>query len=253
MNINKIALLVCLDSNSKKNLYEFEFNKCIQHWKNYARELSNIDIYVYIQKNTKLLPKTIQFIHSIENLKVVQYTTNFKYLFLNTMYCQYLFEKDFQKKYDYAIYIDLDMYLQKPLPQQLFSNKTVLSHYSLNSLVDQPNLIHRIIYNMNHRIHTFNTYFIINRLKLKLFEKLFNLVNDDQYIEFFNKNYLYKNDWYFFEECIYDYAYNINILNNRNCVFFNTDIISNSSSSLFKHEHILSLRAQIQKLKTSTN
>lgn len=81
-----------------------------------------------------------------------------------------MFEKKFQDIYDYSIYIDLDMYLQKPLPMQLFNGKTILSYYDLRRLDDQPNLMHRLIYNINHRIYTFNTYFIINRLKFKLFE-----------------------------------------------------------------------------------
>lgn len=249
MPLNKIALIVCLDSNSKKNLYEQEFIKCIQHWKKNAKELSCIDIYVYIQKNTKLLSKTVSFIRSTANIKVIYYTIDFQYLFLNTLYCQFLFEKKFQGVYDYSIYIDLDMYLQKPLPMQLFNDKTILSYYDLRKFDDQPNLMHRLIYNINHRIYTFNTYFIINRLKLKLFEQLFKLTSDKQYIDFFNAYYFYKNDSYFFEEGIYDYAYNINVLNNMNCMFFSTNVISDSNKALFKHEHIMPVKAQLQFLK----
>ena len=248
IDTNTIALLVCLDSNTKKNLYEYEFIKCIQYWKKNSGFLKDIDIYVYIPKNTVLSAQTLTFLRNTDHINVQQYSASFKYLFINTLYCQYLFEVQFKNRYNYSIYIDLDMYLQKMLPTTLFNNKTVLTYYELNKIENQPNLTYRIIKNLNNNILTFNTYFIINFLQNQLFEQLFSFVNNNEYKNIFTESYLVDNDWYFFEECIYDYAYKLGIINNINCRFLHTGIVSNSKNSYFKHIHIPFVRDQLTTL-----
>ena len=153
------------------------------------------------------------------------------------------------------------MQLLKSLPLQLFNNKTVLTYYSLNYIYDtykfntgEPNLLNRFIKNDNNKIYTFNTYFIINYLKQNIFQKLVNLIDCKEYNNFFNLNYLYNNDDYYYEEGIYDYAYKINILNNFNCRFISTDIITGRMTlnipytPYFKHVHIHKLTRQLQRL-----
>lgn len=235
-NNKQIALIVCLDQN-KINKYEYECLFCIKTWQTKKHKLSDIDIIVYVEKNITIHKSTLTTLHAYPNIQFRQYEFNCKYLFLNTLYCQYLFET-YETAYEYGIYIDLDLYLKHDIPKNyIFQDKTIFCIYTeLNKI--EHNINYRLLNNIKMNLCTFNTYFIINNRKNMIFTQLINLINSSQYDEFFNKNILYKNDSFYYEEGIYDYAQSIGIINNRNSRFIDVKHISENTNALFTHKHI---------------
>lgn len=171
----KIALVLCLDRN-KENKYEYEFINCVSQWRGIQHNLSNIDIITYIENGTDINVKTLKFIDKTPNMHIRKYDNPYKkYLMLNTIYCQYLFEQN-EKQYDYSIQIDLDMYLKENIPNKyLFQEKDILCVYSERSLDEVFN--YRLRNNDMLKIKTFNTCFKISRSKNNLHSKILELIN----------------------------------------------------------------------------
>ena len=166
---NKIALLLCLDSN-KENKYEYECLHAIYSWRNTKHLLSDIDILVYINKVINISASTLNKIKSYKNIKFRYYSFDYTYTCLNTLYCQYLFEIN-ENDYDYGIYIDLDMYLTHSIPDNLlFSCKSIFCYYNQReALIHNYNVDkYRRISCLNANIYEFNTNFVINNRKNKI-------------------------------------------------------------------------------------
>lgn len=243
---SQIALVLCLDQN-KENKYEYECINCILSWKNKNNYLSDIDIVVYIHKDTKLDISTINFLKKYKNVSFRQFEYDVKYALLKTIYAQYLFEK-YETNYQYGIFIDLDMYLTKCIPTNfVFNDKSIFCIYD-KSNINQTELalMQRYKYNIDNNIKTFNTEFIINNRKNYIFEKLKELIDSKEFNLFFDLNYLHDNDYFYYEEGIYDYAYSKNILNDDNSLFVNIDNVASESydnindNQFFVHMHIKS-------------
>ena len=235
----KIALVLCLDRN-KENKYEYEFINCVRQWRGVRHNLSNIDIIVYMENGISVNQKTLEFINNTSGIYVRRYDNpHKKYLMLNTIYCQHLFERD-EKQYDYSIQMDLDMYLKKGIPTEyLFLDKNIFCIYSRSSSDDVFN--YRLHNNNISGIKTFNTFFKICKSKNNLHGKILDLIDSPQYTEFFEKNILVQNNCFYYEEGLFDYAYHIGVLNDDNCIFFFFFYIANDSMSIFNHRHIKSM------------
>lgn len=233
----KIALILCLDEN-KENKYEYECLYCVKHWRNLNHFLNDIDIIIYIEKNANISHNTILKLKKFKNIIFKTYEFKLPYLCLNTLYCQYLFEK-YEVNYDIGIYIDLDLYIQNDIPKKyLLTDKTMFCIYNLNIISNNDLTYNYRIKNMAIlNTYAFNTFFIINFVKHKIFQKLYSIMMSDDYLDFFKKYIIFNNDDFYFEEGIYDYAKFNNILNNTNCLFVNEcDFILNNN--IFLHQHI---------------
>lgn len=249
----KIALILCLDEN-KANLYEEECKLAVKSWRSLNHQLKDIDIYVYINKSANIKQETLDFLKSFNNVFFKYYNFFMEQACLNTLYCQYLFEKDYSEKYDYSIYTDTDLYIQKPIPSYLFyRNKNVFLTYDLSKNLDQLNdgnlsspILYRYLNNTSLNIKTFNTLFVVNVLKNKLFAELKKLLTSLQHKSYFQQYILFDNDSYYFEESIYDFAYQQHIINNNNSIILNEQTfinnqnlgIDNSKTYLFYHQHL---------------
>lgn len=254
MDKDKSALVLCLDQN-KENKYEYECLHCIKCWLNKTNYLSGIDILIYIKDNVNISINTLNALQKHKNVFIRRYTYPASYkhnhILLNKLYCWFIFEK-FETKYQYGIYADLDLYLMRALPAQdaIFNDKNVFCVYS------EPNNNEIVIYkrfesNQQKGIYTFNTEFIINNRKNQIFEKLVQLIDDKGYETFFNANFLYENDMYYYEEGIYDYAFYINIINDKNSNFIDLKQISGTANSFFMHKHIRTFSEYVKFCKTN--
>ena len=210
-----IALILCIECNktyitedSRKNykFYEYEAINCVYNWRLNGGWLKDIPIYCLCC--TKNIPsqKTIDKLKELNVTYIEDYNPdidNSNYLFLNAVYTQYYFSKLLK---DYKlIYIDLDIYLQNPLPKQLIeSNLISIAYYD-----KQPIAPVEFVYRYNNLSVCFNTYFIIFNANDNFIEIHYKLINDLNYISFFNKYIFYKEnvDTYFFEEGLFDYVY----------------------------------------------
>lgn len=262
--INKIALILCLDSNNARAKYEYECLLNIYHWRSTNHILKNCDILIYIEKSSNIKTATLHTIKKYENIKIKYYEFNTKYKCLNTLYCQYLFEIN-EIQYDYGIYIDLDLYLINQIPlQYLFQDKTVFYTYTINNKFEKDSFGYRLLNCSKLNILPFNTFFIINKRQNNIFSKLYKCMYSKEYNNFFNRYLLYDNDTFYYEEGVYDYAYYTNIINTNNSLFITENELNilnlsynkfvtpiNILSYIFIHKHITSYFDYINLLKSS--
>ena len=243
---NKIALVLCLDQN-KDNKYEYECLYCIKCWTRKLNTLANVDIIIYVKENVAISTSTVKELLKYKNISFYKYSYPYKHnhVLLNKLYCWYLFEK-YETLYQYGIYIDLDLYLTHTIPTNfLFNGKNVFCIYK--ELDKTENLInYRIKNNQQNNIYTFNTQFIVNNRKNKIFEKLVSFIDNEGYESFFNDNIFHDSDMFYYEEGIYDYAFSLGIINSENSNFIDVKKISGMPDSFFVHKHIKSLHEYVR-------
>ena len=247
--MSKYALILCLDKN-KENKYEYECFHCIESWKNADNILSDIDIIVSINNNVKVSAHTLDKLHQYRNIHIRTYSYDYRHVLLNKPYCLYLFEKN-ENKYEYGIFIDLDLYLKSQFPENLFfQNKNVFCIYTENS--DKSETLYNKRFSNNEKLHipTFNSELVIVYRPLHQFSSIIDIVNSKDYEMHFCNYILQKNDDYYYEEGIYDYAKLIGIINQSNSILIDINVISGSEQSFFIHKHIKSL-AEYMRITTS--
>jgi hypothetical protein len=92
-------------------------------WRALKHKLTNIDIYIYINKNRKIQNSTLSFIKRYSNIYIKYYEFNYRlnvhfpvfYPNFDPLYSQYLFET-YENEYEYSIFMDLDLYLKFDIP-----------------------------------------------------------------------------------------------------------------------------------------
>ena len=203
-----ICLAIDLDQNKKipaegsgfdNRYYEQEAIKCVLSWRKNAGWLKDIHIYGMIDDDIDLHRTTYSNLESFGvEIKKMKYKPQQK--FMNTVHSQMMLEED--AVHGYIIHIDLDLYAVKELPREWFCQKVVLARYSEDCLKNNsPEFMHRW-----HNVKTcHNTFFTINFAKSGFFKTAMDLSQSNEYKQFFKDKIMHNNDWYFFEEGIFDY------------------------------------------------
>lgn len=256
INSSEIALITCIDCNKKiiaennKFAYRFfeqEAIRCYTYWRNNAGWLKNINIYCLNSKNAKLQNKTLLKLKQL-NITYIedynQYIANNKIEFIDKLYAQQFFEKSSYIYEKYLIYFDLDIFLIKELPIYLFKylheNKIILAKHDKVTQLFDKDFLHRYnnitnIFNGN----CYNAYFVAENKNNKFFTTLYDLIHSPKYKKFYDDVILLheknqKNDYYLFEESLYDYQWYLKL--------FNTQILNLNISEIeniyFKHQHM---------------
>ena len=245
LSSNKIALILCLEHNRQhqlyntKILYEREAIQACLSWRKNAGWLKDIDIFGLCNCLDQIDVNIITTLKQL-GVKIITLDNKFNdYALYNTVYAQYFFEKEYHNYYNYAIYIDLDFYLQKEIPIQLFQKKTVYLTYFNSYKIFNSNDARYLQYRCNNMSNingkAFNTMIIVHYLKNKLCEKIYNTINDYEYYVFSKKYIMYDGCKYYLEEGLYDFLYVKNKINDKNSIILKLTYIT---SQYFKHYHL---------------
>lgn len=245
-----VAIILILDKN-KKIQYENEFLLCYQSIKKCFQYLLFYTVYVFCDCYDSLNERTKNVLNA-NNIILVKYQNQIsnQYKYLTKIQCLNIFNTNYSKQYDYAIYMDLDVYWIKNFPLHLLTiQKNIFIKYPLlndqflyvnsknqlcttkyaNTIIYDQYLRKRILNTMHiHKKISFNTFFEIFYLKNNLIEHLYSYA-----MQFLNKYTTYKS--YYLEEEIYDNMY----YNHKN--FFMNSLILNFNQLNFKymlHSHL---------------
>lgn len=254
---DSIALITCIDMNKKViaendtfafRYFEYEAIRCFQHWRANGGWLKDIKIYCLNPKHAKLSKITLHMLSKLQVEYIDHYDKSIaesSIEFIDKLYAQQFFEnrKDIVKE-QYLIYVDLDVFMIKQFPDVFFEyakqNKILLAkHDKVNSSFDKD-FLHRYqnittLLNGN----CYNAYFVVENKDLKFFSTLYDLIHTKKYKQFYDEVVLLheanrKNDYYLFEESLYDYQWYLKLFTN-NIVNLN---ISSIENTYFIHQHI---------------
>lgn len=253
-----IALVTCIDANKKIvvendklafRYFEYEAIRCFQHWRRNGGWLKDISIYCLNPKHAKLTRLTLQTLSKLNVKYVEHYDRNVATStieFIDKLYSQQFFENTRNVvKEKYLIYLDLDVFLLKPFPYFLFEyakkDKILLArHDKVNDSFDKDFLYR--YQNITNILggNCYNAYFVVENKQLKFFSTLYGLIYSKKYKQFYDDIVLLhengrKNDYYLFEESLYDYQWHLKLFGDR---IMNLNI-SDIENVYFKHQHIM--------------
>lgn len=244
--MNDIALVICLEKNKKiideNNIgkflyYENEAIYAVTSWRKNAGWLKDIKIYaVYSSDISKQTINKLKCL-DVEIIRIKPFDNQEKYLFINTIFIQNYIHKVIKE--NILIYIDLDLYCLKPIPENLINisySRDVLCYYD-NNKNDTKEFDYRFKNINSLGGICYNTYFMITNRNTKLFERIINLIDDEEYLVFWKKFGLFKPtlDDYFFEEMLYDFVW-LNDFEYRKKMY--NIPVSQIENVLFRHRHL---------------
>ena len=250
-----IAIITCVDCNKKivvdnqllYRLYEQEAIRCFSCWRLNGGWLKDISIYALNPKNAKMTKNTLNKFKQLNVTYIEDYNANIansKLFFVDKLYSQQYFEKSNKIREKYLIYIDLDVFLIKPLPYIFFQaaeqGKILLTKHDKVNKYFGDSFLYR--YNNITKYlngNCYNAQFVLEDKTNRYFQILYDLIYSPKYKRFFDEVALFrrdgrKDDYYLFEETLYDYQWYLKIFNDK-IVNLN---LSETENIYYKHRHI---------------
>lgn len=112
--------------------YELELERCIDSWRTNAGWLKNIDILVHCDEKPTKNIKTVQYF-----VKPFEKKLKSRYGFVNVHESGLFFHSITR---DTLLHIDLDMYLERPLPKNIFKEDIIGVYSKDDEKVQRPKL-----------------------------------------------------------------------------------------------------------------
>lgn len=251
-----IAIISCIDTNKKVVIenynttyryFEYEALRCYTSWRKNGGIYKDINIYCLNSKGPIISNKTL---FELKKLNVTYIDDYNAYIakneieFIDKLYAQQYFEKTNRIHEKYLIYMDLDVYILKNFPEYIYNvlenNKILLAkHDKVDEKFDKDFLNRYVNITTKLNGNCYNAYLVMENKTNKFFTILYDLIHSKKYKKFYDEFALLrepgkKDDYYLYEETLYDYQWYMNIFNKN---IYNLNI-SEIENIYFKHHHM---------------